>query len=154
MGISEAVERSCKSLGFKAANDQGKNGNPFINFISDVFVNAEYNLTPESYNIIHNMVASGILNSQDLVGAGKLKKANIIFCKEIYGLDPEVIKMYLKKQYALLHTTKLPDPFETAATLAFNVLYKLTTVTKLKDETEAKDLKLNSMEAIEELEAQ
>jgi hypothetical protein len=57
----------------------------------------------------------------------------------------------------LLNTKNKPDNFETVSEMVFNILYKLPGVItgdKFKNITSSKDLALNNLNTIEELEAQ
>jgi hypothetical protein len=153
--IKEAIAQECEEFGFKPSDADGKNGNPFIEFISKVYL--KYNIKPEAYNVIHNLVANGKLKAADLVAAesSTLGKGNLIFCKDLYNQETSVIKLYINKQNNLLKATNKPDMFSSIPEMVFNMLYKLPEiVTGPKIKTDgARNLKINTLPAIEELEA-
>ena len=153
--IKKAIAQECEEFGFKPSNADGKNGNPFIEFISNVYL--KYNIKPEAYNVIHNLVANGKLKAADLVGAESsvLGKGNLIFCKDLYNQEAPVIKLYLNKQNNLLKATSKPDTFSSIPEMVFNMLYKLPEIVtgpRIKNGG-SMNLKINTLPAIEELEA-
>lgn len=146
--IKDSFLRECESYGFKS---EGPGSNPFISYISNVYL--KYQVSPAAYTTIHNLTASGYITGTDLAGTGKMERGNLLFCKELYSLDTSVIKLYIVKQFNLLKAA-LPDEseFASAVELAFNILYDISEKAsgdKLKDST---NLKLRTMNAIEQLE--
>ena len=148
--IKKAVTQECESFGFKPSDVDGKHGNPFIQFISNVYL--KYNVRPEAYNAIHNLVANGTLKGQDLISKGSLGKGNLVFCKDLYKLEAPVIKLYLRKQASLLKAANKPDIFTSIPEMVFNILYQLPEITS-EPLGWPTNLKLNTLAAIEELEA-
>ena len=148
--IKAALLQECKHYGFLTT---GERLNPFITFISTVYLKNEYKVTPEIYNVIHNLVANGSLTGKDLASKGEMGHGNLVFCKALYSLEPGAIKLYIKKQHSLLKAAKKPDTFESNAEMAFNILYKVATVVQGKDARNATDMQLRSMAEIEQLEA-
>lgn len=148
--IKQAVTQECESFGFKPSSEDGKNGNPFIQFISNVYL--KYNVRPDAYNVIHNLVANGTLKGQDLISKGSLGKGNLVFCGNLYKLEAPVIKLYLKKQASLLKAANKPDIFASIPEMAFNMLYQLSEIAS-EPLGWSTNLKLNTLAAIEELEA-
>lgn len=150
--IKVPLTKECEIYGFKASNDQGKNGNPFIKFISDRYLGYS-EFKPETYNVIHNLVADNTIPAAELISGGSLQTANILFCKALYSLDYTVAKMYLQKQQALLKITKIPAAFKSIPEMVYNILYKLDDITSLTSDSSSVDLQLRSISTIEELEA-
>lgn len=153
--VKEAVAQECESFGFKPSDAKGENGNPFIWFISNVYL--KYNMRPDAYNVIHNLVANGVIKTNDLVGAedSSLARGNIIFCKDLYAQEVPVIKLYVKKQNSLLKATTKPDTFKSIPEMVYNMLYKLpeiTTGSQIKTAWST-GLKLNTLTVIENLES-
>lgn len=148
--IKEPLLAECESYGFGI---EGDTKNPFIQFISDVYLKYINSFTPEKYNIIHNLVANGRLTGKDLSGDGDMGKGNLVFCKALYELDAKVIKLYLTKQYNLLRAAKKPDTFNYNSEMAFNILYNLTEVMTGEQTKDSTDKPLRAMTDIEQLEA-
>ena len=148
--IKSALLQECEHYGFLTA---GEKLNPFITFISTVYLKNDYGVKPELYNVIHNLVASNVLAGKDLASKGEMGHGNLVFCKALYKLDAGAIKLYIKKQHNLLKAARRPDTFESNAEMAFNILYKVATVVQGKDARNATDMQLRSMAEIEQLEA-
>lgn len=148
--IKLALLQECESYGFLTAGPQA---NPFISFISNVYLQAIYRVSPEKYNVIHNLVAKGFLTGDDLAGKGTMKHGNLVFCKALYGLDPGALKLYIKKQHLLLKAADKPTIFDTNAEMVFNILYQVSTVTTGTATQEAADMQLRPMSAVEQLES-
>ena len=148
--IKAALLQECEHYGFLTT---GEKLNPFITFISTVYLKNDYGVKPELYNVIHNLVASNVLAGKDLASKGEMGHGNLVFCKALYKLDAGAIKLYIKKQHNLLKAAKRPDTFESNAEMAFNILYKVATVVQGKDARNATDMQLRSMAEIEQLEA-
>lgn len=146
--IKKTLLQECDAYGFT----DSEKGNPFISYISNIYL--KYKIEPELYNIVHNMVATNRLTGADLLGKGSMGQGNLLFCKALYTAGAGAAKLYLKKQYNLLHATKLPEEFETAAEMAFNALYKLSTVVKGEQTKNSINLELRPMAEVEQLEAQ
>jgi uncharacterized protein YjdB len=147
--IKTALSHECEQYGFLTA---GENANPFIQFISGVYLQSTYNVRPEIYNVIHNLVAERVLTGKDLTSTGSMGHGNLIFCKALYMLDPGAVKLYILKQYSLLNATKKPDTFESNAEMAFNILYKVPAIVKGKEAKKSTDMPLRTMAEIEQLE--
>jgi hypothetical protein len=148
--IKAALLQECEHYGFLTA---GEKLNPFITFISTVYLKNDYGVKPELYNVIHNLVAGNVLAGKDLASKGEMGHGNLVFCKALYKLDAGAIKLYIRKQHNLLKAAKRPDIFESNAEMAFNILYKVATVVQGKDARNATDMQLRSMAEIEQLEA-
>ena len=118
--IKQALLQSCEAWGFAT---EGEGQNPFIRFISDVYL--KYQIKPELYDIIHNLVANGYLSRQDLMGNGPMERGNLVFCRALYSLDAGAIKLYIRKQYNLLKAATIPDMFSTNAEMTFNAIYRV-----------------------------
>jgi hypothetical protein len=148
--IKEAVLAACKVHGF---NLEGAAKNPFFDFISKVYI--PYKLSADVYNAVHNSVARKNLEAKDLSAEGVLKAGNIIFCKALYSLKPEAIKVYIKKQHNLLNANIAEGSgFKQKSDLAFSTIYDIDPpVLDGAASKSSKDLKLRSMDAIEKLEA-
>ena len=146
--IKKTLLQECDAYGFT----DSEKGNPFISYISNIYL--KYKIEPELYNIVHNMVANQRLTGADLLGKGSMGQGNLVFCKALYTAGSGAAKLYLKKQYNLLHATKLPEEFETAAEMAFNALYKLSTVVKGEQTKNSINLELRPMTEVEQLETQ
>ena len=149
--IKNTLLLECEAYGFETG---GSTQNPFITFISEVYLKYNGLVTPVKYNVIHNAVADRYLTSEDITGNGKMGKGNLIFCKTFYSLDPNVLKLYLKKQFNLLNATTKDSRFKTNAEMAFNALYDLPEITLGDATTNAVSLKLRPMNDVESLEAQ
>ena len=145
--LSKALLQACEAYGF---NTEGENANPFISYISNVYL--KYSLNPDLYNIIHNLVANNLLDKKDLMGKGDMGLGNLIFCKALYATGANTIKLYIQKQYKILHTTTVPSEFGSAADLTFNILYKLSNVETGASTKKSNDLSLRSIAEIEDLE--
>ena len=145
--LSKALLKACEVHGF---NTEGENANPFISYISNVYL--KYSLNPDLYNIIHNLVANNLLDSKDLMGKGDMGLGNLIFCKALYAAGANAIKLYIQKQYKILHATTVPSEFGSAADLTFNILYKLPKVETDVSTKKSNDLSLRSIAEIEDLE--
>lgn len=147
--IKKAFQQECVSYGFSRQN-------PFISFISNVYL--PYEISVEAYNVVHNLVATKTIPIEDLTPADNniIGKANLIFCKELYKLEPGAIKLYLNKQKALIDSVKklstLPDTFKSKSELLYTILYK-TPISYDADSTiSSTDAALNTMSKIELLE--
>lgn len=143
--IQPAFRAECIAYGFDKTN-------PFFTFIENIYL--KYNITADSYNAVHNAVASNVLKVSDLVDGGKeLGKLNIIFCKHLYTLGSAVMKMYLGKQNNILKSS-LPTGFTNKTELAYNILYQTRDFTKANSLSNASSIeaKLNSIAKINELE--
>ena len=148
--IKQAVLQECEHYGFLKG---GNSRNPFISFISNIYLNPAYNVKPQTYNIIHNLVAKGnVLRAKDLDGTGVMGAGNLVFCKAFYTLDDGAIKLYATKQANLLNATKLPDIFDSVTEMAFNALYSVSKVQKGRDTRKSADMQLRSMTQVEQLE--
>jgi hypothetical protein len=147
--IKAALLQECEHYGFLTT---GERLNPFITFISTVYLKNEYKVKPESYNVIHNLVASGSLTGKDLASKGEMGHGNLVFCKALYSLELGAMKLYIKKQHSLLKAAKKPDTFESNAEMAFNILYKVPTVAQGKDTRNSTEMQLRSIAEIEQLE--
>jgi hypothetical protein len=148
--IKAALLQECEHYGFLTT---GEKLNPFITFISTVYLKNDYGVKPELYNIIHNLVASNVLAGKDLAGKGEMGYGNLVFCKALYKLNAGAIKLYIRKQHNLLTAAKRPDTFESNAEMAFNILYKVATIVQGKDAKNATGMQLRSIDEIEQLEA-
>lgn len=146
--IKKTLLQECDAFGFT----DSEKGNPFISYISNIYL--KYKIEPELYNIVHNMVATQRLTGADLLGKGSMGQGNLVFCKALYTAGAGAAKLYLRKQYNLLHATKLPEEFETAAEMAFNALYKLSAVVKGEQTKNSINLELRPMTEVEQLETQ
>ena len=126
LAIKQALLEECTYYGFTESE------NKFLSFINSVYLNQQFSMRPLTYNVIHNLVANNstkILSPEDLIGKGSLQKGNLIFCKALYALDDNAIKLYLTKQANLLKASpKTDSPFQEAPEMAFNILYKVDTV--------------------------
>ena len=147
--IKAAFLHECEQYGFLTT---GERLNPFITFISTVYLKNEYKVKPEIYNVIHNLVASGSLTGKDLASKGEMGHGNLVFCKALYSLEPGAIKLYIKKQHNLLKAAKKPDTFESNAEMAFNILYKVSTIVHGKDSRNSTEMQLRTIAEIEQLE--
>lgn len=147
--IKAAVLQECAAYGFLTT---GSRVNPFINFISKVYLKKAYNVTPEAYNIIHNLVVAKKLTEKDLLGQGDMGQGNLVFCKAFYSLDPGAMKLYITKQYNLLKAAKKPDTFASNAEMAFNALYNLSNSVTGEAAKNSSEMKLRPMVEIEQLE--
>lgn len=152
INIKSALLQECESYGFLSS---GKQVNPFIPFISKIYLNTAYDVNPEKYNVIHNLVAKGFLTGKDLLGQGELRQGNLVFCKALYKLNAGAIKLYINKQYNLLRAAQKPDSFTSNAEMTFNILYKVAnTITGRERTTQnVADMPLRSMVELEQLEA-
>lgn len=149
--IKAALLQECEHYGFLTT---GEKLNPFITFISTVYLKNDYGVKPDLYNAIHNLVANNVLAGKDLAGKGEMKYRNLVFCKALYKLNAGAIKLYIRKQHNLLKAAKRPDTFESNAEMTLNILYKVDTIIHEKDVKNATDMQLRSMAEIEQLEAQ
>ena len=149
--IKNTLLLECEAYGFETG---GSTQNPFITFISEVYLKYSSLVTPAKYNVIHNAVVDRYLTDEDIAGNGKMGKGNLIFCKTFYSLDTNVLKLYLKKQFNLLNATTKDPRFKTNAEMAFNALYDLPEITLGDAATNAVSLKLRPMNDVESLEAQ
>lgn len=147
--IKDAVLQECAVYGFLAT---GTRVNPFINFISKVYLKKAYNVTPAAYNIIHNLVANKKLTGKDLLGQGDMGQGNLVFCKAFYSLDPGAMKLYITKQYNLLKAAQKPEKFASNAEMAFNILYNLSNSVVGAEARNSSEMKLRPMVEIEQLE--
>jgi hypothetical protein len=148
--IKDTLLPECEAYGFEA---EGDHKNPFISFISEVYLKYRGLVTPEKYNAIHNLVADNKLTGKDLAGEGDMGLGNLVFCKALYSLDAKVIKLYVRKQYNLLKAATKDDRFKTNAELAFNALYSLTEIATGDATKNSVSLSLRPMTDIEQLEA-
>jgi hypothetical protein len=161
--IKETFLIECETYGFDEAS------NPFINFINKVYL--PYQLKPELYNVIHNMVATHILTGADLQEKGLMKALNIIFCADLYTKSAGEIKLYLRKQAKLLQVTWTAvaegrKRFKTTEAMAYYALYTHTTIPKIREDDDAENradipegelpaiLKLRPMNEVEDYENQ
>lgn len=147
--IKAAVLQECAAYGFSAT---GTRVNPFINFISKVYLKKAYNVTPTAYNIIHNSVAAKKLTGKDLLGQGEMGQGNLVFCKAFYSLDSGAMKLYITKQYNLLKAAQKPDKFASTAEMAFNALYNLSNSVTGEAAKNSREMQLRPMVGIEQLE--
>ena len=147
--IKEPLLAECEVYGFETEGDAK---NPFISFISNVYLKYKEKFTVEKYNIIHNTVANNNLTGEDLAGEGSMSKGNLVFCEALYTLDAQVIKLYLKKQAKLLKAANKPATFSNPAEMAFNILYKLTEVVTGVGTKDSSNQQLRTMADIERLE--
>jgi hypothetical protein len=148
LNIKKTLLKECEAYGFTV---EGDHCNPFIPYISNVYL--KYSLNPDLYNVVHNLVANDYITGKDLTGKGDLGLSNLIFCKALYAAGPEAIKLYIKKQKKILAATKLPAEFSSTADLAFNILYKFSTIETEATTKKSDDLTLRSIAEIEQLEA-
>jgi hypothetical protein len=151
MAIKTPLLAACKVHGFDV---KGATKNPFLDFVSKVYL--PYGMSADAYIAIHNSVANRNLTSKDLSAEGVLKAGNIVFCKALYKLKPEVIKMYVKKQYNLLKATASESSgFKQSSDLAFSALYKVDPpVLDGAASKFSKDLELRPMNEVEQKEAE
>lgn len=148
--IKDTLLPECEAYGFEA---EGDHKNPFIFFISEVYLKYKGLVTPEKYNAIHNLVADNKLTGKDLAGEGDMGLGNLVFCKALYSLDAKVIKLYVRKQYNLLKAATKDDRFKTNAELAFNALYSLTEIATGDATKNSASMSLRPMNDVEQLEA-
>lgn len=148
--IKDTLLPECEAYGFET---EGEHKNPFISFISEVYLKYKGLITLEKYNAIHNLVADNKLTGKDLTGEGDMSQGNLVFCKALYSLDAKVIKLYIRKQYNLLKAVIKDDRFKTNAELAFNALYSLTEIATGDATKNSASMSLRPMNDIEQLEA-
>lgn len=146
--IKKTLLQECDAYGF---NTTGEQANPFISFISNVYL--KYKLSPDIYNVIHNLVVHNKLAGKDLAGKGAMGFGNLIFCRALYVLGAEAIKQYIIKQSNLLEASVVPEEFNSAAEMTFNALYKLSTTVTGEQAKNSADLSLRPMNEVEQLEA-
>ena len=147
--IKNTLLLECEAYGF---NQEGEAANPFLQFISNVYL--KYKIKPEIYNVIHNLVVDHQLSSEDLMGAGLMENTNLIFCKALYQLPADDIKLYVRKQYSILKAKAKPESFTNNAEMAYNILYDLpeiVTTNAINSTSEA--LTLRPLQEVERLEA-
>jgi hypothetical protein len=147
--IKPALLQECSAYGFLTT---GNKINPFISFISKVYLKKAYGVTPEAYNVIHNLVVSNKLTGKDLLGQGAMSQGNLVFCKAFYSLDSGAMKLYVKKQYNLLQAAQKPDKFASNAEMAFNALYNLSNSVTGEAAKNSAEMQLRPMAEIEQLE--
>jgi hypothetical protein len=147
--IKAAFLRECEQYGFL---NSGEHQNPFITFISEVYLDPSYHMQPQTYNVIHNLVADNVLSGKDITGTGVMTKGNLVFCKALYRLEPGAIKMYVKKQHNILQAATKPDMFASNAELAFNILYAVSQVQSGRATKFSTEMQLRSIAQIEQLE--
>lgn len=154
--IKAALLQECTSYGFLLT---GPAANPFLDFISSVYLDAAYTIRPLTYNVLHNLVANDVLKLEDLTGNGEMQGGNLIFCKALYKLEDGAIKMYIHKQAellkaALMNKSGVPK-FASKGERAFAILYQIDTK-KLESKggkiDSSADMTLRSMPALEDLE--
>jgi hypothetical protein len=109
-------------------------------------------MQPQTYNVIHNLVADNVLSGKDITGTGVMTKGNLVFCKALYRLEPGAIKMYVKKQHNILQAATKPDMFASNAELAFNILYAVSQVQSGRATKFSTEMQLRSIAQIEQLE--
>lgn len=140
--IIEPFELECDSYGFSQEN-------PFVHFISEVYL--KYGMSAEAYNVVHNQVAKGNLQVEDLVPNNQnLGLVNIIFCKAFYQLGTTNMKQYVLKQKAL-RGVSLPPEIESHKELVYKVLYKVASDAQIQDlsKLSAVDKTLNAFPELE-----
>lgn len=147
--IKKAFLSECEAYGFSTT---GANPNPFISFINEVYLKYGDLVTPEKYNIIHNLAADNFFTGADLTGKGDMKQGNIVFCKAFYSLNSEVMKAYAVKQANLLKAANKDSKFKTNAEMTFNALYAVSEIVTGSATEQGIDMALRSMNDIERLE--
>lgn len=148
--IKDTILPEVEAYGFET---EGSTQNPFISFISNIYLKYKGLVTVEKYNTIHNLVANNLLTGEDLLGNGDMGFGNIVFCKALYSLDPNVIKLYVKKQHNLLKAATKDSRFKTNAEMTFNALYSLTGIATGDAIKNSETLSIRPMNEVEQLEA-
>lgn len=148
--IKDTILSEVEAYGFEV---EGSTQNPFISFISNIYLKYKGLVTVEKYNTIHNLVANNLLTGEDLLGNGDMGFGNIVFCKALYSLDPSVIKLYVKKQHNLLKAATKDSRFKTNAEMAFNALYNLTEIATGEATKTSEALSIRPMNEVEQLES-
>lgn len=144
--IEQEFQAECEALGFSSQN------NPFINYIKEVYL--KYNLSVNTYNIIHNLWAKNKLTIAELKGRTELKAYSILFCKDLYTKTPDQITFYIQKEQLLRAAAKKAK--KNVLETTYNLLYNLSnrvTAAELSGGS-SQDLKLKDIEDLERLEEQ